>query len=116
MDGIIFQKKMVKLCGLSLALNLKIIFEAALNDSVFPDDWKKGNIVPVHRKDLKTMLMNYRPINVLPIFAQIFEIIISTSMSVYFIKNEIFFLSAKYLRITRPCFQKVKISKNQNKK
>ena len=90
MDGIIFQKKMVKLCGVSLALNLKIIFEAALNDSVFPDDWKKGNIVPVHRKDLKTMLMNYRPINVLPVFAQVFEIIISTSRYVYFIKNKLF--------------------------
>ena len=81
---------MVKLCEVSLALNLKMIFEAALNDSVFPDDWKKGNIVPVHRKDLKPMLMNYRPINVLPVFAQVFEIIISTSRYVYFIKNELF--------------------------
>ena len=81
---------MVKLCEVSLALNLKMIFEAALNDSVFPDDWKKGNIVPVHRKDLKTMLMNYRPINVLPVFAQVFEIIISTSRYVYFIKNKLF--------------------------
>ena len=44
--------KMIKMCGESLVLPLKIIFEAALNDDVFPDDWKKGNIVPVYKKDL----------------------------------------------------------------
>ena len=59
--------KMMKMCGESLALPLKMIFEA-----VFPDDWKKGNIVPVHKKNLKTMLINYCPISLLPIFAKIF--------------------------------------------
>ena len=82
--------KMIKMCGESLALPLKMIFEAALNDGVFPDDWKKGNIVPVHKKDLKTMLINYRPISLLPIFAKIFEKIIFTSMFEYFIENELF--------------------------
>ena len=51
-----------------------MIFEVALNDSVFLNDWKKGNIVPVHKKDLKI----------------IFEKIIYTSMCEYFIGNEIF--------------------------
>ena len=82
--------KMIKMCGESLALPLKMIFEAALNDGVFPDDWKKGNIVPVHKKDLKTMLINYRPISLLPIFAKIFEKIIFTSIFEYFIENQLF--------------------------
>ena len=29
---------MIQICGESLALPLKMIFEAALNDGVFPDD------------------------------------------------------------------------------
>ena len=82
--------KMIKMCGESLALPLKMIFEAALNDGVFPDDWKKGNIVPVHKKDLKTMLINYHPISLLPIFAKIFVKIIFTSMFEYFIENKLF--------------------------
>ena len=73
-----------------MALPLKTIFEAALNDGVFPDHWKKGNVIPVHKKDLKTMLINYRPISLLPIFAKIFEKIIFTSMFEYFIENELF--------------------------
>ena len=67
-----------------------MIFEAALNDVVFSNDWKKDNIVPVHKKDLKTMLINYCPINFLPIFAKIFGRIIFTSMFEYFIENELF--------------------------
>ena len=82
--------KMINMCGDSLALPLKIIFEAALNNGVFPDDWKKSNIITVHKKDLKTMLINYRPISLLPIFAKIFEKIIFRSMFEYFIENELF--------------------------
>ena len=72
--------KMIKICDESLALSLKIISEAALNDGVFPDDCKKDNIAPVHKKTLKTMLISYRPISLLPIFAKIFENIIFVSM------------------------------------
>ena len=80
--------KMIKMCGKSLTLPM--IFEEALNDGLFPDDWKKGNIVPVHKTDLKTMLINYCPLSLVIIFAKIFEKIIFTSMFEYFIKNELF--------------------------
>ena len=33
--------KMIKMCGESLALPLKMVLEAALNEGVFPDDWKE---------------------------------------------------------------------------
>ena len=36
--------KMIKICRALLALPLKTIFEAALSDDDFPDDWKKGEI------------------------------------------------------------------------
>ena len=70
--------KMIKMRAKPLVLTLKMIFEAALNNGVFPDDWKKGNIVPLHKKNLKNMLTNYRPIILFPIFAKIFEKIIFT--------------------------------------
>ena len=64
--------KRIKMCGKSLKLSLKMIFEATLKDGVFLDDWKKGNFVPVYKKDLRTMLINYRLTSLLPIFAKIF--------------------------------------------
>lgn len=36
--------KMIKICRALLALPLKTIFEAALSDDGFPDDWKKVGI------------------------------------------------------------------------
>ena len=37
---------------------------------------KRGNVVPVHKKDSKSLVKNYRPKNLLPIFGKIFEKII----------------------------------------
>ena len=84
---------MIKICDESLALPLKMIFEAALNDGIFPDDCKKNDIAPAHKKNLKTMLISYRQISLLPIFAKIFEKIIFASMFEYFIENELFTVS-----------------------
>ena len=33
--------RMIKHCGKSIALPLRLIFQSILNDGVFPDDWKK---------------------------------------------------------------------------
>ena len=44
---------MIKLCGKSIARPLSLIFQSILNDGVFPDDWKKSNIVPCHKKTVK---------------------------------------------------------------
>ena len=39
-----------------------IIFNDCLNEGKFPQEWKKGNVVPVHKKDNKQGLKNYRSI------------------------------------------------------
>ena len=47
-DGISI--RMLKLGSPSIRKPLSIIFQNSLKSSTFPDDWKKGNIVPVHKK------------------------------------------------------------------
>ena len=54
----------------------------------FSDSWKKGNIIPVHKKDNKNLLKNYRPISLLPIFGKIFEKVIYNNLFSYFDKNK----------------------------
>ena len=45
--------------------------QAVLNYGVFSDDWKKGNIfVPVHKKDLKTMLIQSRPQRIFSLYEE----------------------------------------------
>ena len=64
---------MIQICGNPLMHPLKLIFEAAIKSGCFPATWKKGNSIPVHKKESKNLVKNYRPISLLPIFGKIFE-------------------------------------------
>ena len=65
-----------------------MIFESAIKSSHFPDSWKKGNIIPVHKKESKNLIKNYRPISLLPIFGKIFEKVIFNNLFAYFQENK----------------------------
>ena len=85
--------KMIKLCEESIVIPLKIIFEESLECGVFPEIWKKANVVPVHKKEDKNLVKNYRPISLLPIFGKIFERVIYNFIFNNFISNKLFTLS-----------------------
>ena len=65
--------RMIQICDDALLLPLKLIFENCLRYGIFPEMWKKANVVPVHKKNLKNLKINYRPISLLPIFGKILE-------------------------------------------
>ena len=67
---------MVKMCDKTLVYPLKLIFRASIQEGVFPDCWKKANVVPIHKKESKNLLKNSRPISLLPIFGKIYKRII----------------------------------------
>ena len=64
---------MIQLCGKSIVKPLKCLFGSSIKAGIFPENWKKGNVIPVHKKESKNCLKNYRPISLLPIFSKIFE-------------------------------------------
>ena len=51
---------------------------------------KKANVVPVHNKEDKMSVKNYRPISLLPIFGKVFERVIYNSLFNYFQSNRLF--------------------------
>ena len=59
--------RIIKLCGNSICKPLSIIFNDCLNEDKFPHEWKKTNVVPLHKKGNKQSLKNYRPLSLLPI-------------------------------------------------
>ena len=81
--------KMMKSCGKSVAYLLKIIFEAPLLGGEFPECWKRANVVPIHKKEIKNLVKNYRPISFLPIFGKIFERVIFKGVYLEFPKPSI---------------------------
>ena len=43
-------KRMLKICGKSIIKPLLIIFKKCPEKGCFPNEWKKANVVPVHKK------------------------------------------------------------------
>ena len=63
---------MIKTCGDAITFPLKLTFKSMINEGVFPDGWKKSNIVPIYKKESKNLIKNYGPISLLPIFSKVF--------------------------------------------
>ena len=72
--------RMLKICGSSVCRPLQIIYKSCLDRGKFPQEWKKANVVPVHKKNDKQLVKNYRPISLLPIYGKIFERILYNSL------------------------------------
>ena len=60
-----------------------------MTNGIFPCDCKKGNIVPVHKKNDKQCLNEHRPMSSLPICSRIFERLIFNEMFEFFIENKL---------------------------
>ena len=48
-----------------------------------------ANVVPIHKRDDKQNVNNYRPASLLPIFGKIFERLIYNEMYSFFIENDL---------------------------
>ena len=86
-DGI--SVAMIKLCGDSLSVPLGLIFRIILRTAKFPNQWKKANVTPIHKKGDKQLIQNYRPISLLPIFAKVFEKILFKYLYNHLVQNKL---------------------------
>ena len=48
-----------------------------------------ANVVPIHKRDERKNIKNYRPVSSLPIFRKMFERLIYNEMFSYFIENDL---------------------------
>ena len=48
--------RMLKICGFSVCRPLQIIYKSCLDRGKFPQEWKKANVVPVHKKNDKQLV------------------------------------------------------------
>ena len=81
--------RMIKLCGNSICKPRSINFNDCQNEGKFPHEWKKANVIPVHRKGNKQSLKNYRPISLLPIISKIFERLIYNKIFNFFAEKNL---------------------------
>ncbi|XP_057335014.1 uncharacterized protein LOC130673821 [Microplitis mediator] len=71
MDGIPYA--IVKDCAKSLAYLRTIVISSRMSAGVYPQSWKEAKVYPIHKSEDKYDDMNYRPISIIPTFANVFE-------------------------------------------
>ena len=81
--------QMIRLCGDSLVLPLRLLFSNILRTSCFPSMWKLANVTPVFKKNDKQLIKNYRPISLLPLLSKIFEKILFNKIYEHLTKNNL---------------------------
>ena len=77
------------MCDSALIVPLKMVFANCLSNGIFPDIWKHANVVPVHKKNKKSLKGKYRPISLLPIFGKILEKLIFDSLYSHLVSSEL---------------------------
>lgn len=64
---------LIKDCVGIFSKPLTYLYNIILSTQTFPDHWKVSKIIPLFKKDDKSVIENYRPISLLNNFAKIFE-------------------------------------------
>ena len=59
--------RLLKICDSSIVKPLSIIFKNCLQSVSFPNNWKKSNLAPIHKKGEKHLLQFFWPVSPLPI-------------------------------------------------
>ena len=64
----------------SIVRPLRLIYETCLHTGVFPDNWTKAIVLPIHKKESRQLKKNCRPISLLPVCGKIYEKVIFDTM------------------------------------
>ena len=90
-DGL--SMKLLKQIIYSIASPLEYIVKLSLQNGKCPDMLKIAKVLPIHKKDDKTQINNYRPISLLPAISKILENIVYKRLLSFLTINNIIILS-----------------------
>ena len=62
---------MLKLCATSISKHLHVFFDNSIMNECFQIEWKRANIIPVHKKGDKQIIKNYQPVSLLSNFSKL---------------------------------------------
>ena len=65
------------------------IFQFIFRNHIFPSDWTKSIILPIHKKGDMTVCNNYRPITLSSLFCKVFSSILNKRLTVFIESNNI---------------------------
>jgi len=86
-DGI--SPRLLKLADRAIVPSLTRLVNMSLQENIVPDSWKAANVIPLHKKDDRDKLNNYRPVSILPAASKVLERIVFKHMYNFFHTNKL---------------------------
>ena len=83
--------KIIKNCFASLKAPLLYLYNLSIKTGTFPDKMKLAQILPLFKSGARSIVSNYRPISLLPIFSKIFEKIIHKKLHTYLQEHNVLY-------------------------
>ena len=81
--------KFVRFAADVIASPITKIFNKSLETATYPDDWKRGNVSPIHKGGSPLDANNYRPITLLPIISKVMERLVRRQLQSYILENNL---------------------------
>ena len=88
-DGI--DALVVKKCINLIAFPLCHIYNASIEQGIFPNDLKIAKVIPIFKSGNMQLCSNYRPISVLSVFSKVFEKLVHKRLISFLEKNKILY-------------------------
>lgn len=63
---------------------LTILYNASLQSSIFPTEWKRSNVTPIYKNGSRSLASNYRPISILSCAGKMLDQLVSDRISILF--------------------------------
>lgn len=79
------------------------VLNISLESGMFPNDWKEAIVVPIPKVRGTKKIEEFRPINKLPIYEKVLEIIVQKQLIEYLEKNELFTECQSDFRVKHSC-------------
>ena len=111
-DGISIS--ILKLCGTSVINRPSLLFNNCLRDGVFPNDWKRANIIPVHKNGSKQLISNGRLVSLLSICCKMFKKLIFNCIYDFLDQNSLHKANQSGFRLGDPCIHQLIIAITHN--
>ena len=67
------------------------VIDTSVKEGIFPDLLKTSKVIPVFKKDDPSLISNYRPISLIPVFSKIFERVIYNRLYNYLTSNKLLY-------------------------
>lgn len=81
--------KMLNLVFPHLTIYFTYIINKCLINGIFPEVWKRANVLPIPKNDNPTELSQFRPISILPTLSKVLERIVADQLNKYLISKSL---------------------------